>query len=135
MLRLYISSNFQEQISKIEKNIYELFDELIDQTNYDLNYDGELDINKVLSMYQLELKETKEINYLEFLVNYIKLNIEINNYNLIISFNLTKILTEEELELLKKELKLLNISIIDVIIEKDTSKITYLNIDNDWNVF
>lgn len=113
-----------------------LLDELIYQTNYELYYDGEIDINKILGMYQLSLKQNKDNNYLEFLVNYIKLNIELNDSSLIISFGLIKILTKNELELLKKELKLLNISLVDIIIETtNLSRISYLNVDSEWNVF
>ena len=121
----YIDLNLKEHISLIENEIFKLLDELIYQTNYELYYDGEIDINKILGMYQLSLKQNKDNNYLEFLVNYIKL-----------SFGLIKILTKNELELLKKELKLLNISLVDIIIETtNLSRISYLNVDSEWNVF
>ena len=132
----YIDLNLKEHISLIENEIFKLLDELIYQTNYELYYDGEIDINKILGMYQLRLKQNKDNNYLEFLVNYIKLNIELNDSSLIISFGLIKILTKNELELLKKELKLLNISLVDIIIETtNLSRISYLNVDSEWNVF
>ena len=132
----YINSNLQEHILLIENEIFKLFDELSYQTNYDLNYDGEIDINKILGMYQLNLKENKNYNYLECLVNYIRLNVELNNYSLIISFGLIRVLTKKELELLKKELQLLNISIVDIIIDiNNNNKISYLNIDSEWNIF
>ncbi|MBS5853123.1 MAG: type II-A CRISPR-associated protein Csn2 [Staphylococcus sp.] len=132
----YIDLNLKEHISLIENEIFKLLDELIYQTNYELYYDGEIDINKILGMYQLSLKQNKDNNYLEFLVNYIKLNIELNDSSLIISFGLIKILTKNELELLKKELKLLNISLVDIIIETtNLSRISYLNVDSEWNVF
>ena len=132
----YIDLNLKEHISLIENEIFKLLDELIYQTNYELYYDGEIDINKILGMYQLSLKQNKDNNYLEFLVKYIKLNIELNDSSLIISFGLIKILTKNELELLKKELKLLNISLVDIIIETtNLSRISYLNVDSEWNVF
>ena len=132
----YIDLNLKEHISLIENEIFKLLDELIYQTNYELYYDGEIDINKILGMYQLSLKQNKDNNYLDFLVNYIKLNIELNDSSLIISFGLIKILTKNELELLKKELKLLNISLVDIIIETtNLSRISYLNVDSEWNVF
>ena len=135
-LMKYINSNLQEHILLIENEIFKLFDELSYQTNYDLNYDGENDINKILGMYQLNLKENKNYNYLECLVNYIRLNVELNNYSLIISFGLIRVLTKKELELLKKELQLLNISIVDIIIDiNNNNKISYLNIDSEWNIF
>ena len=132
----YIDLNLKEHISLIENEIFKLLYELIYQTNYELYYDGEIDINKILGMYQLSLKQNKDNNYLEFLVNQIKLNIELNDSSLIISFGLIKILTKNELELLKKELKLLNISLVDIIIETtNLSRISYLNVDSEWNVF
>ena len=135
-LMKYINSNLQEHILLIENEIFKLFDELSYQTNYDLNYDGEIDINKILGMYQLNLKENKNYNYLECLVNYIRLNVELNNYSLIISFGLIRVLTKKELELLKKELQLLNISIVDIIIDiNNNNRISYLNIDSEWNIF
>ena len=110
---------------------------LINQAYITIKFtDVEIDINKILGMYQLNLKENKNYNYLECLVNYIRLNVELNNYSLIISFGLIRVLTKKELELLKKELQLLNISIVDIIIDiNNNNKISYLNIDSEWNIF
>lgn len=134
-LTAYVSFNLREKIAVIEKGIIDFFDEINYLTNYNLSYNGDLDISKIFSMYELAIKNVQFNNYLDFLLTYIKTNIELNDYSLIITFNLTKILDSEEIILLSNELSLFNVSIIDIILENKVNSISDITIDGDWNTF
>lgn len=128
-----VNENIQKKIIHIEQEIFDLIETISYESSYDLEYVDSFDLVKVLQMYQVTLQEVKKSNYLEFILTYIKTNCELNHYSIVISFGLTLLLTEEELKILKNELAIYQISIVDFYLNNNNPTIDYLTIDNDWN--
>lgn len=128
-----VNENIQKKIIHIEQEIFDLIETISYESSYDLEYVDSFDLVKVLQMYQVTLQEVKKSNYLEFILTYIKTNSELNHYSIVISFGLTLLLTKKELKILKNELAIYQISIVDFYLNNNNPTIDYLTIDNDWN--
>lgn len=128
-----ISDNIRKQIVKVEKDIFDLIEMISMESDCMLEYSDSFDIVKILQMYQVAIKEVKKENFLEFILTYIKINFELNNYCIVLSFGLTQLLTEEEIIILKNELAINQICIVDFYFNNNNPQIDYLTIDNEWN--
>lgn len=128
-----ISDNIRKQIVKVEKDIFDFIEMISMESDCMLEYSDSFDIVKILQMYQVAIKEVKKENFLEFILTYIKINFELNNYCIVLSFGLTQLLTEEEIIILKNELAINQICIVDFYFNNNNPQIDYLTIDNEWN--
>lgn len=122
----------REKISLIETNINDMIEELTINLDFPLTYLDQLDITKLFSIYQLSFKPIEFENYLENIVNYIKIIIELNEYNLLLSYGFINTLTIEEQKMLAKELSILGVTLIDLSLQNFPKEISYLTIDDDW---
>lgn len=128
-----ISDNIRKQIVKVEKDIFDLIEMISMESECILEYSDSFDIVKILQMYQVAIKEVKKENFLEFILTYIKINFELNNYCIVLSFGLTQLLAEEEIIILKNELAINQICIVDFYFNNNNPQSDYLTIDNEWN--
>lgn len=128
-----ISDNIRKQIAKVENDIFDLIEMISMESDCMLEYSDSFDIVKILQMYQVAIKEVEKENFLEFILTYIKINFELNNYCIVLSFGLTQLLTEEEIIILKNELAINQICIVDFYFNNNNPQIDYLTIDNEWN--
>lgn len=129
-----IQSKFTDEqlgyIHKIEEYSFKLFDEILEDEDFHLEYNEALDITKLFSNYNISFPNIEYSNYLELFSTYCKLNAMYNKTKIVISFGISNLLTKEELDLLNVEFELNDIVLLDVIF--DNSDKTYLNIDEDW---
>lgn len=128
-----ISDNIRKQIVKVENDVFDLIEMISMESDCMLEYADSFDIVKILQMYQVAIKEVKKEIFLEFILTYIKINFELNNYCIVLSFGLTQLLTEEEIIILKNELAINQICIVDFYFNNNNPQIDYLTIDNEWN--
>ena len=128
-----ISDNIRKQIVKVEKDIFDLIEMISMESECILEYSDSFDIVKILQMYQVAIKEVKKENFLEFILTYIKINFELNNYCIVLSVGLTQLLAEEEIIILKNELAINQICIVDFYFNNNNPQSDYLTIDNEWN--
>ena len=69
-------------------------------------------------------------NYLELFFTYCKLNSVYNKTKIVITYGISNLLTEEELNLLKVDLDLNDIVLLDIIFSNNEKKC--FTIDEDW---
>ena len=101
------------KISEIEELSNELLDDLIYKTGLLVEYSPIIDINKLLSAFNLQFKEIEYSNYLDYIMNYISTNLELSKYKLILTFNLLNSVSSEEIDALKKEIEYQDIMLLD----------------------
>lgn len=128
-----VSEKVQEKIRKIEQDILELLEIVSVESMFPIEYEDSFELIKIFQMYQISIQKLKKENYLEFIVTYIKTNFELNNYNIVVSFGLTRLLTADEINKLTKELAINQISIVDFYYDDSKPKDNYLVIDSDWS--
>lgn len=128
-----VSEKVQEKIRKIEQDILELLEIVSVESMFPIEYEDSFELIKIFQMYQISIQELKKENYLEFIVTYIKTNLELNNYNIVVSFGLTRLLTADEINKLTKELAINQINIVDFYYDDSKPKDNYLVIDSDWS--
>lgn len=132
-----LNENQKQKISLIESEILNILENISLESELKITYENNFNIINLLNIFRLSICEVECDNYLESLITYIKVNLEINDFNVIISNGLTKILSNLELTLLKKELAVLSIHIIDLElngIEKEKNEVD-LMVDSDWCSF
>ncbi len=128
----FISINEIDDIENINAKILSLLTKLSLNMNLPMNFETELDILKILNLYKFSFQEDIE-NYLQKLVIFIKANLEIFSYNFIISFNLLSLLSNLEIENLKKELELLELTLVNINLSNKikSENIDFITIDKD----
>ncbi len=127
-LELKILSPLNETFNSIETKLFEFINELTFD-EMPLDFEKEIDLKKLFSCLGILYYESED--YLERLVNYIKVYNDVFKNSFIISFGLTNLLKEDEEQLLTRELKLLNINLVDIIFCQKNKQNT-LYIDDDW---
>lgn len=127
-----IDQNSKENIQLINKNIIEMLENISLNLNLSVEYELDLDISKILSLYKFTFKEDQE-ELKTKIITYIKANMEICNLSFVVMFNILQLLDDSDLELVQKELELLNISIINInfVGKSRRNSIDYLTIDDD----
>lgn len=126
----------KEELILINQYILEILKKIEMEINVSVDYLSELDLSTLLTMYKFMFKENNDC-ILDRIVTFIKANQEIKNFSLIISLNLLPLLNDDELILLKKELELLGLSIININLRVKTNKkiVDNITIDDDLCVF
>lgn len=127
-----ISEEDRNAIEQINTISLELLNKISLNMNLEMEYETDLDISKILSLYKFSFK-TEIDDYLRKLVTYIKANLEIFPCSFIISFNLLSLLSESEIELFQKELEFLGLSLVNIQLVRKTSNkiIDSITIDDD----
>ncbi len=127
-----IDQSSKESIQIINKSIIEMLENISLDLNLSVEYELDLDISKILSLYKFTFKEDQE-DLKTKIITYIKANMEICNISFVVMFNILQLLDDSDLELVQKELELLNISIINInfVGKIKRNSIDYLTIDDD----
>lgn len=126
-----IDDENKQIINEIEEKLMELMDFLSCNVDFSIDYNNEVDINKLFSSIDLKFSEIEYNNYFEMLVQFIKIYNSILSIKCIVSFGLFSILTEDEIELLKKEIRALDLSLLDFECNNKTN-VKSLIIDTDY---
>lgn len=127
-----LNDSQKSTLSKIESELFELFDDFIINENIPLTYTAESNLINLLSIYKFSFCIDESQNFLEKLINFLKINNEYSDTHIIISNNLIENFTKEEIALLETELNLLDIHIIDLSLNKAEIKSKELVIDSNW---
>lgn len=127
-----IDQKIKEEIQAINKNIIDILENISLNLNLSVEYELDLDISKILSLYKFSFKENQE-DLKNKIITYIKANMEISNISFVVMFNILQLLNDSDLELVKKELELLNITIININFtgKSRRNSVDYLTIDDD----
>ena len=118
-------------IFNIENNFFELIDSLNLKIDSNIEYDETVDLLKLFAAFNVKLREFSYETYIDNLIDYIRLYIDLTNTQIILSFNLLKILSNDEIEILRCELKNFNLYLLDLSIE-ETKDIKSIVSDSDF---
>lgn len=129
----YIDINMFENKNKIISEIRVFLDSLIDNTEKDIEYDVDVDLIKIFQAFNI--KYHVDIESIAKVLNFIK-NIDFNKIKVLIIFNLSNYFNEKEIEIINKELQILDIVCLDIstkIFETNISR-NYVLIDKDFDI-
>lgn len=130
-----IDEKLRENLLSIEMNLMDFLDNLIMKVDVPVEFNNELSTLKLFGLYQMSFKEYDGDNYLEYLLSYLKIMIEFLKIKVIVSFNLLNVLNSNEIEQFKKELKLLEINLLDISLTNSNKIISEYVVDEEWCVF
>lgn len=110
------SINDEEKImiQKLENIGFDLFDNLQLKTSLPFEYQEEVDISKVFTAFNIAFPKIDYQNYLELITNYFKIATVYLKTKFVISFGLLNLLTNDEIEILNKELSYVNLVLLDI---------------------
>lgn len=127
-----LSGEDKDKIQIINQLIMELLGNKSLDMNIPAEYECDLDINKILSLYKYGFANDSG-NLMENLIVFLKAYKEICNVKVVVIYNFLNYLSESDVELLKDELSLLNCTLINIEYEKKLKhdSIKSLYIDGD----
>ena len=120
----------KQEFSIIESKILCLLDSIVSHSDYEIVYDEELNLSGLFSLFRLSLKSIDHEKYLECFISFIKANIFLFKFSIVVTNGLTNILTKDEIEILSNELSLLEINLLDLNINQQLYQ--YLNFYNHY---
>lgn len=126
-----IKDKYEDEYLKIITSLNNLLNEVSNQLDVDMEYD-EVDLPKLLQSFNVQYEEENK-SFIELFLSFINTLNLINHPKIFITFNLTNLLTNDEYLLLKEELLIKQIILLDIIItpyEKTNNKIIFV-IDED----
>lgn len=127
-----LSDEQRKELANIEQLLFNFLDEICMSTENNLTYNADLDLQKLFSLFQLSYQEYEKNSYLEFILTYIKVCIETYGTQLIVTYNFLQLFTSDEIEMLRKELMLYDVVLLDLSIGNIQKNIRYITIDNEW---
>ena len=104
----------KERIDEVNYKILNILDDISLDMNCEMDYVDELDLCKLLNLYNFSFINDNSVSLCERLVRYIKANTEISNISFVIFCDIIKFLNDKEKEMVKKEMSYLGISIINI---------------------
>lgn len=119
----------KEKLSRINELLLELMNEIVIKSDQNIDFDNVIEIKDLLSLLNVKYKEVKE-NYLEYFMSFIKIFRSSSEIECFVIFNFLDLLSDEEIEILKKDLELNHISIINLG-NKKRNCLENIIIDND----
>lgn len=117
--------------NEIESKLMELMDYLSSDLDYSIDYNNEIDLNKLFSSIDVRFSEIEFDNYLKMLVQFIKIYNSVLSIKCVVSFGLFSILSENEIELLKKEIKSMDLTLLNFEC-KSKNDVKSLIVDSDY---
>lgn len=125
-----------EELEQINCKIIKVLETISLDLNQKMDFNTEIDLSKLLSLYDFSFDNDCEEDLLNKLVFYIKANLEIKNIDIVFCFDILRFFSIEEIEILKHELELLNVSIVDISFAPRTDSIKKsIIIDEDYCEF
>lgn len=121
------------KLNEIEKESFEMLNNLLNDVDYPFEYEEKLNISKLLLSFDVKFPEIDYSNYLNLVCDYFKLYSMYCKTKIIISFGLLSLINDDEIKLLEKELLYNDLVLLDVsYCGEELRKENDLNIDNDW---
>ena len=101
------------EYNKITSHIREYFETLVFNNNLDLEYNDEIEANSLLKLGDFKI-QFEESNYLEKLIKFLKVLVELCNIKVIFIVGLYRVFSVKEVEKIYKEVCLNKINIINI---------------------
>ncbi len=112
-LALSLNDQMKNDINDLNVKLISIIDELSFNLDLTTTFNTSIDITKLLSMCDF-MFEVEGTNLISLFITYLKACLELKNIKFIISFDILKHFSNDEIILLKKELDILNICLIDL---------------------
>lgn len=109
------------EYNKITSYIREYFGTLVFNNNLDLEYIDEIEVNSLLKLGEFKI-QFEESDYLEKLIKFLKVLVELCNIKVIFTVGLYRVFSFEEVEKIYKEVCLNKINIINIESEQQNIK-------------
>lgn len=109
------------EYNKITSYIREYFETLVFSNNIDLEYNDEIEANSLLKLGDFKI-QFEESNYLEKLIKFLKVLVELCNIKVIFIVGLYRVFSVKEVEKIYKEVCLNKINIINIESEQQNTK-------------
>lgn len=116
------NTTIPDQLIEINSLILSILDEVATNFNNQVTYNEQITLNQLLEAYEFKF-DFEESNFISTFISYIKALSLVNNYKVVVTFNIQDFLNDENFKLLVKELGYIDITLINICSQK--SKLSY----------
>ena len=124
--------NEKNELKEIEAKIISLISKITLGFDVGIEFDDELDFNKLFNLMKIRFSDINCVDYLELLINYIKIIRELTNSGIIVFYGLSSLLTNDEYNKLFNEIKLLDVQLLDICNTKPNTSNNIILVDEDY---
>lgn len=110
-----IKTKYEKEYYELTSLSFNLLDLLVFDFDNEFEYDTNMDMNKLLSSFNIKFNEIESKNYLQLLKKYLNIIVELFGIQAVITYNLSNFLLEEEIKVLNQDLINNGIYIIDIV--------------------
>ncbi len=108
-----LNQSDKNKIDMINSSIINLLEDFSQKCDVPMDFNDDLDLNKLLNMYQFSFKNESNSLFNNF-ITYIKALLENSSYKLIICLNILPYFNDHEVELLKSELNYIGLTLLNI---------------------
>lgn len=130
----YMNDERKNMLAHIQEEICELLDDISMDFNYPMVFDRIVGIDKIMTNSSFCFNYEQQKNFRDSFLSYLKIIQEISKAKFIVTTNLNSLLLESEIEEIKKELSLLDLTLLNISFFHQPIKNTSI-IDSDWCEF
>ena len=130
----YMNDERKNKLVHIQEEICELLDDISMDFAYPMAFDRIIGIDKIMTNSSFCFSYDQQKSFKDGFLMYLKIIQEISKAKFIITTNLNSLLSENEIEEIKKELSLIDLTIINISFSHQPIKNTTI-IDSDWCEF
>lgn len=110
IINIINTNDFLCELNEINKNIFKILDKMQDYLDIDVEILGEFNAENIIKV--ANIKPNNEKKLLNQIVNYIRVNTELQKIKIVIIIGVNNFLFEEEINLLTKSLNYLDINVL-----------------------
>lgn len=111
--------DFVEKMCQINKLILEINDEILNDFDFKITYDGEFGADKLIKISDYKIAESND--FVEKIMAYIKIYSSLKPIKLVVFIGITQFLTKEEIQMLAKDIEYLGLGLL--LVERNDCKI------------
>ena len=130
----YMNDERKNKLAHIQEEICELLDDISMDFAYPMAFDRIIGIDKIMTNSSFCFSYDQQKSFKDSFLTYLRIIQEISKAKFIITTNLNSLLLENEIEEIKKELSLMELTIINISFSHQPFKNTTI-IDSDWCEF
>lgn len=130
----YMNDERKNKLAHIQEEICDLLDDISMDFDYPMTFDRIVGIDKIMTNSSFCFSYDQQKNFKDSFLTYLKIIQEISKAKFIITTNLNSLLLENEIEEIKKELSLMELTLINFSFSHQPAQNTSI-IDSDWCEF
>ena len=127
-----IKTRYEKEFNMIVEACFTLFDNFLTDFDNKIDYEYDPDLSKFFSSFSLKYLQIEKTNYLQILIEYFKIYSDLFGTEIVVSFNLSNMISNDEKDTLEKELNNIGIHLLDFTFKEEDNDFSLFSVSNDF---